>query len=208
MRSRPDISASPLGTGAALGRLVAGRHRASSLNRSAPVADPLVTGLTRGPGGQRRRGGARARAQPRCRRRITRLPARWLLPGQATQLPARARRAATGTAVRCSPSRSAAGRRTWRWPSPRRSSGDDPTACLVPAALAAQWRAVAAEGRACRWTSAPTSRRAAAGCPPGPRPRDHRREPSLPEPAHPALRARGAVAGRTGGCCSSAPPRW
>ena len=127
----------------------------------------------------------------------------WLLPGPGETLPPSAGRARA--LRRRAPGRSGGERQDVRRSRRRGRDGRArPTACLVPAALADQWRGVAA-----RLGRAGGSRHPRAGEPrPAadhrPRDRAHRREPSLSEPEDPALLARRALAGGPAACCCSA----
>ena len=169
MTSRPDTSASPLRDRPrwAAWWPAAPRIVAESLARS-----PIRSGRAsrRGPAGRRRGGGARARAEPARRRRD---PSRRARAGCCRGRLRSFRRALAaleryGGALLADPVGSgktyvalAVGR--------PRCAGRRPTACLVPAALADQWRARRRARWVCRSRSAPTSRRAEAGCRPGTR---------------------------------------
>ena len=203
MTSRPDTSASPPGPADAgpAGGPTAPRIVAESL---CAVADPLRTSLRGGPAGQRRRGGSRARAEPRARG-ASGLSARVAAARAGAQLPSRAGRA--GALPRRAARRSGRERQDVRRPGRRQRCCRAGAPDGVPGPGRAG-RPVArrrrAGGRAGRGRHAPAGEsRPAAGR--DTRPGDHRREPSLPEPADPALPRRWRRGWWVAACCCSAP---
>jgi superfamily II DNA or RNA helicase len=140
MKSRPDTSASPPGTGGrwAASWATAPRIVAESL---CAVADPLRTGLAAGPpAGSAEVARALARSLTPAEHPVS--PPGWLLPGQARSF----RRAMAALeryrgALLAEPVGS--GKTYVALAVAGLLQGRRPTACLVPAALAAQWRAVA-----------------------------------------------------------------
>jgi helicase-like protein len=140
MRSRPDTSAFPPGTG---GRWAASWARVPRIVAESlcAVADPLRTGLAAGPpasGSEVARALARSLTpaeHPAC-------PPEWLLPGQARSF----RRAmAALDRYRCAllAEPVGSGKTYVALAVASQLQGRRPTACLVPAPLATQWRAVA-----------------------------------------------------------------
>ena len=199
-----DIAARHLGlsdadrqrAGPARGR----RRRGSSLSRWSPSADPLRTGLAAGPAGDRRGGGARAGPEPGAGQRLPPRRRPGCCPGRCTVSAGRSRRIERYRGALLADPVGSGKTYVALAVAAASRAGSPPPAWSPPRSRPSGARSP--DSSASRWRSAPTSRRAEAGYRRHGRAGHHRREPPLPESAHPSLPARRAVAARPAGAAA------